>query len=359
MEIYVQSRGIAQEHGYCWLWFNKYPEIVEAPGLVKQAKDLIESEAFSVVLARNSDKLLLLVTGLKANKRKDYQGRPIRNSVAWIGQDSEENECTLRTIAARALLGSLEKVIDSAVEPGGEKGFQVSFEKIQNLSEDATDRAKRQLLDLDKEKPKIGRTSRELKKELASDLKKYRLPKHKLEHQSVDQQFVPLVVVTGIQDEETLKKAGVWRGLSSLVNSNSQSWEDMKPYSISAQNGLLQFFQNFKFNQGIWKIALIVVVVISLSVNAWLYQQVGGQDKIRNLENQVQNLQAQKLKLANQVQPLQTQVNNLENQIQNKRTQRTNLQTDVKDLQTQKRDLENQVQDLENQIQDLENQICP
>jgi outer membrane murein-binding lipoprotein Lpp len=353
IKIYVQSCGVAQEHGYCWVDENQ--KIEEEPDLVKKAKDLIESEAPSVVLARNGDKLLLLVTGLKSSERRDYRGRTIRNSVAWVGQDTDEP--TLRSIAARALLGSLEKEIDGAVKSGGEKGFEVSFEKIKTLTEATTNPAKSELLDSDKEKQKIGRTSDKLKRELASDLEKYRLPRQEPEHKSDNQQFVPLVVVTGIQDEETLQKAGVWRGLSSLVDSNSENWEDMKSYSNPAHNGLFQFLPNF-INQRRPLGWLIPIIIISLSLNIWLYQQVGGQDRIRNLESQVQNLYAQKLDLENQVQPLRTQVHDLETQLQEKRTQRTDLQTVVKDLQTQKRNLENQVQGLENQVQALEKQIC-
>jgi cell division protein FtsL len=342
IEIYVQSRGVAQEYGYCWV--DDHQNIVEADPLVKKAKDLIESEAFSVVLARNSDKLLLLVTGLKASERKDYRGRPIRNSVAWIGQDTDKHtdEPTLRSIAARALLGFLEKYIDGAVTSGGEKGFEVSFEKIKTLAEAATNPVKSELLDSDKEKQKIGRTSDKLKQELASDLEKYRLPRQEPEHTSDNQQFVPLVVVTGIQDEETLKEAGVWRGLSSLVDSNSQSWKEIKYYQNPAQNG---------GNQGIAPRLAIVIIIISLSVNIWLLsQQVEGRDRIRNLENQVQNLQAQKLALENQVQPLKTQVHDLETQLQKQRTQRADLKTVVKNLQTQNGNLENQVKAPENQI---------
>lgn len=363
MEIYVQSCGIAQEHGYCWLDENH--NIVEAHSLVKKAKDLIESEAPSVVLARNSGELLLLVTGLKASQRKDYRGRPIRNSLAWIGQDTDKHtdEPTLRSIAACALLGFLEKDIDGAVKSGGEKGFEVSFEKIETLTKATTNPAKSELLDSDKEKQKIGRTSDKLKRELASDLEKYRLPRQEPEHKSDNQQFVPLVVVTGIQDEETLKKAGVWRGLSSLVDSNSENWEDMKSYSNPAHNGLFQFLPNF-INPGRTLGWVIPIIIISLSLNIWLYQQVGGLERIQNLENQVRNLQAQKLELANQVHPLETQIDSLESQLQNKQKQRDNLQTDVKvlqtdvkDLQAQKHDLESQVQGLENQVQALENQI--
>lgn len=218
MEIYVQSRGVAQEHGYCW--FDENKNIVEAPDLVKEAKELIESEAFSVVLARKNKELLLLVTGLKSSERKDYRGRTIRNSVAWIAQDNDEHECTLRAIAAHALRDSLKKDIDGAVESGGEKGFKVSFEKIQKLTADATADAKAETLELPKPRKnkEIKYASKENKDKLADELAKYRLPQH---------ESFPLVVVTGIQDKETLEKARVWRGMSNLVTKDKE--ENQQP----------------------------------------------------------------------------------------------------------------------------------
>jgi hypothetical protein len=333
MEIYVQSCGVAQEHDYCWL--NESQNIVEEPGLVKQAKNLIQSEAHSVVLARNSDKLLLLVTGLKSSERRDYRRRTIRNSVAWIYKDTDENECTLRAIAACALRGSLGQDIDHAVDSRGETGFEVSFEKLKTLTEAAKKTAKIESIDPneeketneDRHKKKIGRTSDKLKQELASDLEQYCLPKQEPKNKTDNQQFMPLVVVTGIQDEETLKRKEVWRGLSSLVDSNLQSWEKIKSYQTPAQNG---------DNQGIAPRLVVVIIVISISVNIWLLSQhLGERDRIRNLENQVENLQAQKLALENQVQPLKTQVHDLETQLQKQRNQRADLKTVVKNLQTQ------------------------
>jgi hypothetical protein len=202
IKIYVQSCGVAQEHGYCWVDENQ--KIVEEHPLVKKAKDLIESEAFSVVLARNSDKLLLLVTGLKASERKDYRGRTIRNSVAWVGQDTDENECTLRALTAFALRDSLREDIDGAVNSYAEKGFEASFEKIQKL----TAKAKAETQDLPSLKKEIKQASKENKEKLADELEKYRLPQH---------ETFPLVVVTGNQDKKTLEDAKVWRGMSNLV----------------------------------------------------------------------------------------------------------------------------------------------
>lgn len=220
MKIYVQSRGISQD--YCWL--NENQEIEEEPDLVKKVQNLIESEALSVVLARNSDNLLLLVTGLKSSERKDYRGRTISNSVAWIAQDTEENECILLAIAAHALRDSLKKDIDSAVNSGGEKGFKVSFEKIREL---AVAPVEKQPLPWDKKKQEIKYASKENKEKLADELKAYCLPQHK---------SGLLVVVTGIQDKETLEKAGVWRGMSNLVTKdkeeNQQSQLNQSPKNI-------------------------------------------------------------------------------------------------------------------------------
>ena len=234
MEIYVQSCGVAQKHGYCWL--DKNQKRTEEPDLVKQVRDLIESEAPSVVLARNSGQLLLLVTGLKASQRTDYRGRTIRNSVAWIADttNATENEDTLRAIAAFTLRDLLEKEIDSAVHSGGEIGFKASFETIQKLPEIAE--AKKVQLFLNKPLPKeLTKLTPENKGKLADALEKYYLPPKQA---SDNQKVVPLVVVTGIQDEETLDKAGVWRGMSSLVTKDKEVNQQLRLW-----DEIINFFQ--------------------------------------------------------------------------------------------------------------------
>ncbi|NEO64445.1 MAG: hypothetical protein F6J98_30160, partial [Moorea sp. SIO4G2] len=83
MEIYVLSAGFYQEQGYCWQEITKDEQNpIDEPDLVKKYKLLLETQAYSIFIGRESGngKLILLVTGMKASKRKDSRGRTIRNS---------------------------------------------------------------------------------------------------------------------------------------------------------------------------------------------------------------------------------------------------------------------------------------
>ncbi len=218
MKIYVRSRGESQD--YCWLSITEEGQQREEHPLIGQVKDLIQSEAHSVVLARFMGKLLLLVTG-EESSRTDSRTRQIRNSVAWVGENSDES--VLRMLAVRALRGDLRAELDRAVTFGGEEGFQVSLPDIEQLA--LTDKLANSRPDRTK---KIGRTSQELRDELAEELEKYRLPSSE----------GPLVVVTGIKKAEVLENAGVWRGLSSLVE--AEDWETIPETETEALSGYLK-----------------------------------------------------------------------------------------------------------------------
>ena len=69
MEIYVKSRGFAQEEGYCWL--PETPSILT----VNRVADCIQTESPSLVLGRYGGRLLLLVTGFEARGRTDFRDR--------------------------------------------------------------------------------------------------------------------------------------------------------------------------------------------------------------------------------------------------------------------------------------------
>lgn len=204
MDIYVQSRGFAQDDDYCWQR--------ETPPIIKKHKvnSLIQSESPSVVIARYGGKLLLLVTGLQANERVDFIGRTIRNSVAWISQEPDD-EAKFRAIAVRALNGSLSKDIDKLIVFGGEYGFKFEEEEIKNL--DFLDEIGIEYVEPDNEK-KIAKNSQNLRIELANELKKYRLP---------TMENAVLVVVTGIKSASTLMQTKVWRGLSNIVQEEQWS----------------------------------------------------------------------------------------------------------------------------------------
>ncbi len=241
MKIYVQSAGFSQERDYSWQEITKNKqEPIEEPDWVKENKVLLQTEAYSIFLGRESSKLILLVTGMKASKRKDYRGRTIRNSIALIAQDNEENEQKIRGLAVLALEGKLENEIDSAIRKGGEYGFAVSYQTIDNLI-----KASLQTKNSTGTKPvMIGKNSEVNRKIIADELKEYRLPQKTSAYASK-----VLVVVTGIKKEDDLKSAGVWRGLSNLVEK-----EKLGPYNFFSGSG-----QSKKVNPQ-WAIRLIILL---------------------------------------------------------------------------------------------------
>jgi hypothetical protein len=212
MEIYVRSRGFSQENGYSWI--QKIPEIIKE----NKVNELIQSEAFSLVIGRYESQLLLLITGLEST-RKDFRDRTIRNSVAWVGEDCEENEQKIRAIAAAALRDDyrekLRLEIDESVVFDEEYGFKLgkSISQLSTVQEIIIYNPK-----TDKDNRKIGKNSLELREELAYELETKCLP--------TGDKFnnTPLVVVTGIQSEDTLIQAGVWRGLS--ISIKSEVWQE-------------------------------------------------------------------------------------------------------------------------------------
>ena len=232
MEIYVLSRGFAQDDDYRWLRITENDQQRKEPPIYEEVIDLIESEAPSVVLVRSHAQLFLLITAIKPEGRKDVWNRQIRISIAWLGKDSDEP--VLRRLAARALeeneRNSLTEEISRAVTLGGEAGFQVSFQDILQLASiDPTGELPEN--EPPDTKKKIGRTSPKLKNELSQELKKYHLPTEK-------GVLVSLVVVTEIKERDTLEKAGVWRGLSSLAD--TEGWEEIP------SSGLSKFLRIFK-----------------------------------------------------------------------------------------------------------------
>lgn len=239
--LYVESCGFSQEYDYRWLQFREQTEErtdkENLPAILLDALNLVDSETFSVVLARQDRELLLLVTGLEPKKRLDFVDRQIRIAVAWVGEDEADSELALRNLAARALepegLESLTTAISQAVTLGGEEGFQTDVAALFGLAErhkgtelvaenQSEEIAEPVAKPVSEQVPntiaKRAKTSPERKQELAAELRQYPLPV----------QTGVLVVVTGIKKEDTLREAGVWRGLSTLVK--TEEWtEDISP----------------------------------------------------------------------------------------------------------------------------------
>lgn len=222
MKTYVQSCGKSQEHDYFWLKVevDEGDQRSTIPRVLKeiQPEEIIDSQKPSIILARSGNNLILLVTALETRDgRTDFMGRQIRNSVAWVGSEGGDTEKLLRKIAIQALREELATAVDAAVinAPDSIYGFTVcpaEFKKIKKTAASLEVRA-------EEESPisyKGGDNNQRLRDKLISDLQKYALSISK----SDDIQI--WVVVTTMKSEHGLAAKGVWRGLSSRIE--SEDW---------------------------------------------------------------------------------------------------------------------------------------
>jgi hypothetical protein len=284
MEIFVQSCGISVDYGYNWVDKNKV--IVEKPNILNNFIDLLQ-ESSSLLIARENQKLLLVVTGIES-ARRDYQNRIIFISVAWIVKDDDDhfNEAKIRNLASKILspvTGEIDpkQSIDACVEAGEENGFDVDFKSLQCLLEkqESSSPSKSEL------KPKLEIKSDEPIKQLeqlAKDLKEQSLPKKDR----------PLVVVTGIQTYADFKKANVFRGLAKFVDELGGKKE--KELNFRGFKGKFrEWYKGSSKNMGrpisqrsqIVLSVLAILFCISLALGIWFYIQSNDQ----NPNNQQQN----------------------------------------------------------------------
>ena len=214
MDIYVQSSG--REHGYYWLAEGETRfeagKIHNFP-ILQQARYLINTQDFSIVLYRLEGKLLLLLTGL-STQRQDRMHRYIKNSIAWIGNNNDD-EIILREISALTLSNNFQilKILNGAVSHAEDpRQFKVDWKAIKGLIQVSRIRCKP--LPYQEKRSKMARVSDARKQELIETLMKYNLPSRD----------GGLLVLTTANNKKILEKARVWRALST-DNRIGEYWE--------------------------------------------------------------------------------------------------------------------------------------
>ncbi len=261
MKIYVKSRGFSQEEGYCWL--PETPSILT----LNRVTDSIQAESPSLVLGRYNGCLLLLITGLEARGRTDFRDRAIRNSIAWVAEDSAANEQQLRAVAIRALntfldekKDGLDAEIDRAIPFGGTDGFTVKWELLKGLSVSANLGSYPQNSNREREEhstDKLAKNSDRTKESLAAQLEQYGLP----------ERDGSLVVVTGIKNKDALIQSRVWRGLSKSLE--EEDWTPVRERQDASSSPREAFQPEKKLNETATLVAGIVA--IGMLFLGWLW----------------------------------------------------------------------------------------
>jgi hypothetical protein len=155
-----------------------------------------------MVLLRSQGELLLLVSGLRT-KRQDKDRRYIRNSIAWVGEKTDEP--ILRKIATLVLknnLQILENVVSESSNSSGEL-FEVNWQAIKQLIPPNVGVTR--TLPEQQKNGKIARTSESRTQELANELMQYDL---------LARDGALVAVTTGFKPKAIFARANVWRGLS-------------------------------------------------------------------------------------------------------------------------------------------------
>ena len=147
-------------------------------------------------------------------KKRIFENRPIRHSIAWVFDENYDDEIQIRAIAVQALQGLLANRVDRYIQFGGENGFEASISEIDRMSCSFSNEELMGASPLPSSElpPKIGKNSQDLRDDLAYKLQQYSLPKG----------YELIVIATGIKSEDSLEKAGAWRSLSNLVK--SENW---------------------------------------------------------------------------------------------------------------------------------------
>ena len=212
MDIYIQSAGTSPDFDYSW-----QPQV---PPLLNRVSDLIQSESPSLVLAKFGDQFFLLITGLESPTKKDFAGRVIRHSIAWITEANDNGERLTRAISSQYLQGALSiNEIDRLIQLGGKNGFDFNSSKFKEFSlsilndTEIENSSLESSVDDSKTKSKMAENLQALREELAFDLQNFRLPKN----------YEVFVVVTGMKSEDSLTQERIWRSLSNLVK--SRNWK--------------------------------------------------------------------------------------------------------------------------------------
>lgn len=250
MEIFFQSRGISQDNGFRWIDQNNNSK--EPSGELEGTSSFIDSQYYSILLRRQGQKLILLITAMWAESRTDFAGRRIRNSVLWIADNQEEKK--IRSLLIQALRDEerFSQNIDQSVSLGGQYEFTVAFEKLEQLASSDLDNIGDQ--SYIKKTFKFGGDSQNLREELEKELQENKFP---LDDQNI-------FILTTIKSQKSLEEIKFWRGLSNKVEAEELIEIEMPNKLASIQTA--QYESTSEKNNKDAAFFLIIFVLFCLAI---------------------------------------------------------------------------------------------
>lgn len=267
MQIFLKTRIKSEGIN----WFNIKNTQIEYPELPESLDQLLDTEVQSLILYRQSSKLILAITDL-ASGRIDNRTRPIRNSLIWIADNDEEAK--IRAIIYEYLTAKdgLEKDIAEAITETPE--IKIDYQKIESIGDNNLES---NALNSAKLICKIGNLDK-YKQELIDEIKSCSLPKEK----------GLLVFIADSKSQKTFEEAKPWRGLSNGIE--NKEWIPIQKKSqilTSTKSG--QSSKTTQKNQSnLWSIILLIVLVISNVF--WFYQCSQLNQSVNELKQEVNDL---------------------------------------------------------------------
>lgn len=261
MDIYIRSRGVSQ--GYHWIKLSETGNLQQEPHIPQEFNEIVDSQSLqiSLVFARIKDRLLLYITGIGSEKRKDRQNSVIHNSILCVSQDgNNENEHILKDLLIKALRNELEAIANNFIKSSSDGSFEVDTSNFFKAIAPKNN-GKRSPNSIQK----IGNLSR--KQDLADELEQLKyLP---LSNKNNGNAF--LIVVTEICEKDELKKLKVWRGLSSKVELENEAWNETKKETMFDRDKFKSTIKQIQSPTSKNKLVLVVLaLIVSLVLNIGL-----------------------------------------------------------------------------------------
>ena len=253
MDVFIQSRGQGLDHDYTWVAVQSGElfDLQYFPFYQNGIAALIDPDAFALTIGRYDEQYVLFVGSLSvASDRLDFQHRPVKNAILCITSASEES--SIRGIAVASLQGILAGLLNRfvAFDSTNLVGFRVSQELVEALQSLRASGNAAPTVDA-----RIAKNTDGMRSALVTEL----------EHAMLPNREGTLVVVTRYKEAQQFVSAGIWRGLSLLVDADTP--DSLSEWHPIKNNGQRVYPTSLILITALLLVLVLVITAISLLFN--------------------------------------------------------------------------------------------